>query len=263
MWEVDHKGRWAPKNWCFQTLVLEKTLEGPLDCKEIKPVNPKGDHPWIFIGRTDAEAQLLWPPDVKSWLIRKDSDAGKDWRQERKVTTEDEMVEWHHRLDGHEFEQAPGVGDGQGSLACCSPWGRKESQMTEWVNKKRCPGVSTHLEQFPLQAFLHPFKMRGCNGSADTEHRLVNIVREGEGGKTWASSSETHASPCAKLDSWWKFAVWCREFKCDALWKPREMGRAGRWEGDLRGRGHAHTYSWLLLIYIRNQHSIVKQLSSN
>ena len=120
MWEVDNKKGWAPKNW---TVVLEKALQSPLDCKEIKPVNPKGDQPWIFIGRTDVEAKtpILWPPDVKNWLIRKDPDAGKDWRQEEKGTTEDEMVGWHHQLDGHEFGQAPGVGDGQGSLACCSP----------------------------------------------------------------------------------------------------------------------------------------------
>ena len=136
MWELDHKEGWAPKNWCFWTVVLEKTLESPLDCKEIQPVNPKGNQSWIFIGRTDAEAEtlILWPPDVKNWLIRKPPDAGKGWRQEEKGMTEDEMVEWHHQLDGHEFEQAPGVGDGQGSLACCSPWGRKESDMTEWLN---------------------------------------------------------------------------------------------------------------------------------
>ena len=136
VWDLDYKESWAPKNWCFWTVVLEKTLESLLDCKEIKPVNPKGNHPWIFIGRTDteAEAPILRPPDVKNWLIWKDLDAGEDWRQEEKRMTEDEMVGWHHRLDGHEFEQAPGVGDGQGSLACCSPWGRKELDMTEILN---------------------------------------------------------------------------------------------------------------------------------
>ena len=114
-----HKESWAPKNWCFWTVVLEKTLESPLDCKEIQPVHPKGDQSWIFTGRTDAEAEapILWPPDAKDWLIRKDPDYGKDWRQEEKGTTEDEMVGWHHWLNGHEFEQAPGVGDGQGILA--------------------------------------------------------------------------------------------------------------------------------------------------
>ena len=106
MWELDYKESWAPKNWCLWTVVLEKTLESPLDCKEIQPVHPKGNQSWIFIGRTDAEAEtpVLWPPDVKSWLIGKDPDAGKGWRREEKGTTDDEMVGWHHRLNGHEFE---------------------------------------------------------------------------------------------------------------------------------------------------------------
>ena len=112
--ELDYKESWAPKNWCFWTVVLEKTLESPLDCKEIKPINPKGNQPWIFIERTDAEAETLifWPPDVKNWFTGKDSGAGKDWGQEEKGMTEDEMFGWHHWLDGHEFEQALGVGDG-------------------------------------------------------------------------------------------------------------------------------------------------------
>ena len=114
---------WAMKNWCFWTMVLEKTLESPLDSKEIQPVHPKGNQSWIFIGRTDAEASILLPPDAKNWLLRKDPDAGKGWRQEEKGMTEYEMVGWHQWLDGHEFEQALRVGDGQGSLACCSPWG--------------------------------------------------------------------------------------------------------------------------------------------
>ena len=117
-------------------MVLEKTLESPLDFKEIQPVHPRGNQSWIVIGRTDAEAEtpILWPPDTKNWLIGKDPDAGKDWRQEGKGMTEDEMVGWHYHLDGHEFEQAPGVGDGQGGLECCSPWGCKESDMTERLN---------------------------------------------------------------------------------------------------------------------------------
>ena len=134
-WKLDHKGSWTLKNWYFLTVVLEKTLESPLDCKEIKPVNPKGNQPWIFIGRTDAEAEapILWPPYSKSQLIRKDPDAGEDWRQE-KGTTEDEMVGWNHWLDEHEFEQAPGTGDGQGSLACCSPWGlRVKTRLSNWT----------------------------------------------------------------------------------------------------------------------------------
>ena len=134
-WELDHKESWAPKNWCFWTVMLEKTLESPLDCKEVKPVNPKGNQPWIFIGRIDAEAEapIFWPPDAKNWLLGKDPDAGKDLRQEKGMT-EDEMVGWHHWLNGQEFEQVPGVGDGQGSLACCSPWGHKQSDTTEWLN---------------------------------------------------------------------------------------------------------------------------------
>ena len=136
VWELDHKESWALKNWCFWTVVLEKILESPLDGKEIKPVRPKGNQFWIFIGRTDAEAEtsLFWPPDTKNWLIGKDPDAGKDWRREEKGMTEDEMAGWHHWLDGHECEQAPGVGDGQGGLVCCSPWGSKELDTTERLN---------------------------------------------------------------------------------------------------------------------------------
>ena len=136
MWELDYEENWALKNWCFWTVVLEKTLESALDCKEIKPVNCKGNESWLFIGRTDAEAEvpILWPPDAKNWLIAKDPDAGKYWRQEEKGMREDEMVGWCHRMNGHEFEQVPGVTDGQKSLACCSPQGSKESDMTKWVN---------------------------------------------------------------------------------------------------------------------------------
>ena len=135
MWELDHKENWAPKNWCFWTVVLKKTLESPLECKVIQPVSPKGNQSWIFIGRTDAEAEtpILWPLEAKNWLIWKDPDAGKDRRQE-KGTTKGEMVGWHHQLNEHEFEQALGVGDGQGSLACWCPWGSKESDTTEQLN---------------------------------------------------------------------------------------------------------------------------------
>ena len=144
MWELDykHKESWVPKNWYFRTVVLEKTLESPLDCKEIKPVNRKGNQSWIFTEKTDAEAETpkLWPPDAKNWLIWKDPDAdvkiimlnSKTWRG-KKGTTEDEMIEWHHWLDGHEFEQALGAGDGQGSLACCSPWGCSQTQLSDWT----------------------------------------------------------------------------------------------------------------------------------
>ena len=125
-----------PKNWCFWTVVLEKTLQSPLNCREIQPVHPKGNQYWILTGRTDAEAEspILWPPDKKKWLIWKDLDAGQDLRQEEKGTTQYEMVGWHHWLDWHEFEWALGVGNGQGSLACCSPWGCKESDTNERLN---------------------------------------------------------------------------------------------------------------------------------
>ena len=142
IWELDYKESWGLKNWCFWTVVLEKTLESPLDCKGIKPVNPRGNQSWIFIGRTDAEAKApkLWPSDAKNWLTGKDPDGGKDWRQEEKGTTEDEMVGWHHRLNGYEFEPALGVGDGQGSLACYSPWGCRVGHdwVTEvnWIHRK-------------------------------------------------------------------------------------------------------------------------------
>ena len=132
-----HKESWASKNWCFGTAVLEKTLESPLDCKKTKLVNLKGNCFWTFTGRTDAEDEvpMHWPPDAKNWLIGKDLDAGKDWRRlkEEKRRTEDETVEWHHRLNGHEFEQALGVGEGQGRLVCCSPWGWKKSDTTYWT----------------------------------------------------------------------------------------------------------------------------------
>ena len=138
MWELDYIESWAPKNWCFWTTVLEKTLESPLDSKEIQPVHPKGHQPWIFIGRSDTEAEIpiLWPPDVNYWLIWKDPDAGKDWRLKEKGMTEDEMVEWHHRLNGDKFEQALGIDDGQGSLVCCSSRGGHDSNWIELKSAK-------------------------------------------------------------------------------------------------------------------------------
>ena len=136
MWELDCEEGWAPKNWCFWTAVLEKTLESPLNCKEIQPVLSKGDQSWVFIGRTDVEAEtpVLWPPHAKSWLIGKDTDSGRDLGQDEKGTTEDEMAGWHHWLDGCEYEWIPGVGDGQGGLACWDSWGRRESDTTERLN---------------------------------------------------------------------------------------------------------------------------------
>ena len=136
MWKLDYKESWVLKKWCFWTMVLEKSLESPLNCKEIQSVHPKGNQSWISIGRTDAEAEtpIIQPSDAKNWLIWKDPDAGKDWRWEEKGMTEDEMVGWHHCLKGHEFEWTLGVGDGQRGLACCSPWCHKELDTTEQLN---------------------------------------------------------------------------------------------------------------------------------
>ena len=138
IWELDYKESWALNNWCFWTVLLEKILESPLDCKEIRRVHPKGNQSWVFTGKTDTEgeAPILRPADAKNWHIGKDPDSRKDWRQEEKRTTEDEMVGWHHQFDWYEFEQAPGVGDGLGSLACYSPWGHKESDMTRRLINK-------------------------------------------------------------------------------------------------------------------------------
>ena len=141
------------RSWCFWTVLLKKTLESPLDCKEIQPVHPKGNQSWVFIGRTDAEAEapILWPSNAKSQLIGKDPDAGKDWGEEEKGVTEDRMVAWHHWLSGHEFEQALGDDEGQGSLACCGPWDCKESDMAEWTttkirNQTRMPTLTTVIQ---------------------------------------------------------------------------------------------------------------------
>ena len=136
MWELNCEESWALKNWFFWTMVLEKTLKSPLDCKEIRPVHPKGNQFWVFIGRADVEAEtpILWLPHAKSWLIWKDPDAGKDWGQEEKGMTEDEMIGWHHWINGHRFGWTLGVDHGQGGLACCGSCGRKELDMTEWLN---------------------------------------------------------------------------------------------------------------------------------
>ena len=145
-WELDYKESWVLENWCFWTVVLEKTLESPLDCKEIQPVIPKGNQSWIFIGRTDVEAEtlILWPPDAKSWLIWKDPDAGNNWRWEEKGTIEDEMIGCHPQLNGHEFGWSLGVGDGQGGLACYSSWGRRVGH--DWVNWK--PTVNNPIRKW-------------------------------------------------------------------------------------------------------------------
>ena len=166
-WELDCEEGWALKNWCFWTVVLEKTLESPLVCKEIQPVHSKGDQPWDFFGRNDAKAEtpVLWPPHVKSWLIGKDSDAGRDWGQEGKGTTEDEMAGWHHWLDEREFEWTPGVGDGHGGLACCDSWGRKQSDtMSDWTNWTDIVGTQlTILKKWKMNASFFKWSLHPSN----------------------------------------------------------------------------------------------------
>ena len=158
MWELDCEEGRATKNWCVWTVVLEKILESPLDCKEIKLVTPKRNQSCVFIGRTavEAETPMLWPPHAKSWLTGKDSDAGRDWGQEEKGTTEDEMDGWHHQLDGREFEWTSEFGDGQGGLACCDSWGCKESDTTERLNWTECGKLDCWFEIFtpPNPAFF-------------------------------------------------------------------------------------------------------------
>ena len=147
MWELNYKESWVPKNWCFWSGVLEMTLESPLDCKKIKSVNPKGNQPWIFIGRTDAEAEIpvLWLPDAKSWLTWEDPNAGKDWRW-KKGMTENEMVEWHYWINVHEFGWTLGIGNGQGGLVCCGLWGCKESDTTEWLKWTEEPFLTPYTK---------------------------------------------------------------------------------------------------------------------
>ena len=177
MCELDYKESWAQNNWCFWTVVLEKTLESPLDCKEIQPVHPKGNQSWVFIGRTDVEAEMpiFWPADVKSWLTWKDPDAGKDWRQKEKGMTEDEMVGWHHRLNGHGFGWTPGVGDGQGGLACCGSWSHKESDTTERLNwtevLKSCPAEARQLSLSQCDWRMEDHSLVKPRGSGNTRQR--------------------------------------------------------------------------------------------
>ena len=155
MWELDCEESWVPKNWCFWTTALAKTHDSPLDCKDIQPFHSKGDQSWVFFGGNDAkdETPVLWPPQVNSWLIGKDSDAGRDCGQEEKGTTEDEIAGWHHRLYGHESEWTPGAGDGQGALVSCNSWGHKESDMTEWLNWTELNWTDVLGEMFSLAVF--------------------------------------------------------------------------------------------------------------
>ena len=241
MWELDHREGWVLNNWCFQTVVLEKTLDSPLDCKKIQPVNPKGNQPWIFTGRTDAKAEIpiLWPPDVKNWLIEKDPDAGKDWRQEETGTTEDEMVGWHHRLKGHEFEQAPGVGDEQGGLVCCSPWGCKEWDTTEWLNwtSLERAGLTlatmklhwdvTSLESASQGARLLIFQCSPLSGLG----QLAEGVQELRVPMSW----DRVAVPCEQVHEDTEGHVLWR-MRSQVLWR-KSLSLGGRWHS-CKGNGH-------------------------
>ena len=190
MWELDCEESWEPKNLCFWTVVLEKTLESPLDCKKIQPVHPKGDQSWVFIGRTDVEAEtpILWPPHAKSWLIGKDFDAGRDWGQKKKGTAEDEMAGWHHWLDGHESEWTLGVGDGQRGLACCNSWGHKELDTTErlnWTEEMVMDGeayrvghdwVTELIEQYTALKKNGPWLRAAARVILETQHSKSSIA---------------------------------------------------------------------------------------
>ena len=185
MWELDCEESWAPKNWCFWTVVLEKTVESPLDCKEIQPVHSKGDQSWVFFGRTDAKAEtpILWPPHAKSWLIGKDSDAGRDWRQEEKGMTEDEIAGWHHWLDGHEFGWTLGVGDGQGGLACCNSWGRKSrTWLSDWTELKDNQSSNTRkLGYVPYRWCQYIISLKDKDSTGQTKSDDLKIY--------WATSN--------------------------------------------------------------------------
>ena len=221
MWGLDCEESWVPKNWCFWTVVLEKTLESPLDCKEIQPVHSKGDQSWVFFGRNDtiAETPILWPPRVKSWLIGKDSDAGRDWGQEEKGMTEDEMVGWHHWHDGRESGWTPGVADGQGGMACCDSWGRKESETTERLN-----GTEEFSAVISFNKLSAPFlSLSPLPSGTQILHILVHLVMSHTSLKLsfWSPLIEFYSpiftSTCPFFSSihsaiellWWRFQVKC------------------------------------------------------
>ena len=208
MWELDHKESWMPENWCFWTVELEKTPESPLDYKEIQLVHPKGNQSWIFIGRTDAEAEtaMLWPPNVKNWLIGKDPDAGKDWGQVEKGTTEDETVGWHHRLDAHEFEQALGVGDGrEASHAVVHGVAKSQTWLSNWIDP------DTHLLETAAQ-------------------RPVSLRPQCPSALWWGHSELEEYVTCSR---WWNVSVVSAEVKGgflpQLLATPAYYVTLGRW----------------------------------
>ena len=227
--------------WCFWTVVLEKTLENLLDCKEIKSISPKGNQSWIFIGRTDAEAEtpIIWSPDAKNWLIGKNPDARKHWRQEEKGMTEDEIVGWHHRRDGHEFEQAPGVGDGQGSLECCSPWGHRESDTTEQLNWTDLKWSVTASSFF----FATPHSLQNLSSLTREKHSgpqasLTSDSPPGLSPTSLTAPSLFFADWFSLPSKWWaSHHLWPCSFSLDNLTTP--MARVTS-----RPRSWAHPWSW-------------------
>ena len=208
MWELDHKESWVPKNMLW-TVVLEKTLESPLDCKEIKPVNPKGNQSWILIWKTDAEAPILWPPDVKNWLTGKDPNAGKDWRQEENGIMEDEMVGWNHQLNGHEFEQAPGVGDGQENLACCSLL-VTQSWMT-LCNLMACSPSGSSVHDISQARILEWVAISFSRGSFQPRDQTRVSCTAGRFFTDWATR-EAHAAAYVVTKSWTQLSDWADFF---------------------------------------------------
>ena len=194
----DCEESWVPKNWRLWIVVLEKTPESPLDCKEIQPVHSKGDQSWVFFGGNDAKAEtpVLWPPHAKSWLTGKDSDAGRDWGQEEKGTTEDEMAGWHHWLDGREFEWTPGVVDGQGGLACCNSWGCKESDMTErlnWTELTETGKGVNGTSEFLLQFFPHCVNSHSSADAAPWVYPRGSRQDSGRTLKHWITQRECYS----------------------------------------------------------------------
>ena len=214
MWELDYKS-WVLKNWCFWTVVLEKTLESPVDSKEVQPVNLKGNQSWIFIGRTDAEAAILWPPDAKGWLIGKDPGAGKDWKQEKGMT-EDEVAGWHRRLNGHEFEQTLGDSERQGSLACCSPWGHRvwhdwATELTEWL-KVKCKVLLWREVPSDLSKNTDSLGILLCNFLCFPIS--VKIKNKTPTSPPHGPQWPTQSSPCLPLTSCHLFTVHTQPWRC-------------------------------------------------
>ena len=235
MWELDHTEGWTPKNWCFRTVVLEKTLESPLDCKEIRPVNPKGNQSWIFIRRIDAEAEapILWTPDAKSRLIRKPLMLGKV-EDEEKGATEDEMVRWHHWLSGHEFEQAPGDNGVLGSLACCSPWGHEDSDMTEQLTQITCLSPSSQIFESHLSSPVQNLALLSHSNALS-----LGLPWWNQSKKSWHvwvfSHSSDHRKEC-KLFPWTSW-MYCKQSHNGSLGTSLVVQWLGLYAPDAGGPG--------------------------